>query len=288
MVPIYATCSWLSMRYFKHALYFNTIRESYEAYVIYNFIFFLIKYLGDNDAIVAMLKKKEPIDHLPPFCCVASWKMGREYLRCCKLGVLQYVLVRAVCTLLTFIGRWTNTFGDGEWRFDAVWPYVLTASNISQVVAMYCLVMFYKACREELEPIRPIWKFASVKAIVFFTFWQSVFVEFCVRMGWIHHTDMFDKHEIADGIINYAVSIEMLVAAVMHTYIFSYRDYLPENPDELEHASLGLHSGLSGLMDALIPSDLFGEIGYISDNIGRADTAAAEADDPDRANSGSA
>jgi hypothetical protein len=38
MVPVYALDSFLSIRFTSYAIYFDTIREWYEAYAIYNFM----------------------------------------------------------------------------------------------------------------------------------------------------------------------------------------------------------------------------------------------------------
>ena len=52
MVPVYALESWLSLRFIHVAIYFETLREVYEAYVIYNFMQFILAYLGDEDELV--------------------------------------------------------------------------------------------------------------------------------------------------------------------------------------------------------------------------------------------
>jgi hypothetical protein len=45
-------------------------------------------------------------------------------------------------------------------------------SNFSQLWALYCLLKFFYACRDELAPWRPVGKFLCVKSVVFFTWWQ--------------------------------------------------------------------------------------------------------------------
>ena len=39
--------------------------------------------------------------------------------------------------------------------------------------SLYFLVLFYKATEERLAPFNPFYKFVTVKAILFFSFWQS-------------------------------------------------------------------------------------------------------------------
>lgn len=63
-----------------------------------------------------------------------------------------------------------GVYHEGEFRGDSAFPYMIAINNFSQFIAMYCLVLFYKANREELLPMKPIGKFLCIKAVVFFSF----------------------------------------------------------------------------------------------------------------------
>ena len=54
--------------------------------------------------------------------------------------------------------------------FSQAFVYLFVVNNLSQFVAMYCLVLFYKAMRRELDPMSPLAKFLCIKAVVFFSF----------------------------------------------------------------------------------------------------------------------
>lgn len=48
MVPIYATVSFLSYLFYRHALYFEVIRDCYEAFAIASFFALLCHYTAPN------------------------------------------------------------------------------------------------------------------------------------------------------------------------------------------------------------------------------------------------
>lgn len=57
MVPIYGITSWLSLVYPKAEPYFATLRDCFEAYVVYTFVGFLIAILSDGMTFNQLLRK---------------------------------------------------------------------------------------------------------------------------------------------------------------------------------------------------------------------------------------
>lgn len=68
---------WIALKYPSIAIYVDTCRECYEAYVIYNFLMFLLNFLETQYPNLALiLEAQEQRSLLPPFCCCPPWAMG--------------------------------------------------------------------------------------------------------------------------------------------------------------------------------------------------------------------
>ncbi|XP_006770218.1 PREDICTED: transmembrane protein 184C [Myotis davidii] len=207
MVPIYSLDSWVALKYPSIAIYVDTCRECYEAYVIYNFMGFLTNYLTNRyPNLVLILEAKDQQKHFPPLCCCPPWTMGEVLLFRCKLGVLQYTVVRPFTTIIALICELLGVYDEGNFSFSNAWTYLVIINNMSQLFAMYCLLLFYKVLKEELSPLQPVGKFLCVKLVVFVSFWQAVVIAF------------FD----------FIICIEMFLAAIAHHYTFSYKPYVQE------------------------------------------------------------
>lgn len=77
MVPIYAVNAWIGLEFPEQSIYVDSLRECYEAYVIYNFMKYLLNYLNEDQDLEATLEDKPQVYHIFPLCCLTPWPMGR-------------------------------------------------------------------------------------------------------------------------------------------------------------------------------------------------------------------
>jgi hypothetical protein len=166
------------------------------------------------------------------------------------VGVYQYVLVKLACTLVTVATMATDTFGFGEFRnWSAAYVYVTIAVNLSQAVAMYCLVFFTHALLREYAgrspPLRPVLKLLCIKGVVFLMFWQGLVLSGMGAAGVLKPTLSYTQEEVSDGLQNFVVCIEMFLFAVAHKWAFSYHDFVHVAADGVVTvAAAGTGSGL--------------------------------------------
>jgi hypothetical protein len=245
MVPLYAVQSWLSLRFRDARIYIDAVRDLYEGYVIASFLYYLIELLGGQDALIRNFrgkKREDPVaaEHIEqhPFplnLVVQPWELGMEFMLQCKHGVLQYVVVKFIATALAFFFQSLDCYGEGLFQWNVAYPYLAFILNISVMYALYCLVKLFHAVNDDLRsPIdwHPLGKFLCVKGVVFFTWWQAVVIFYLQSHGIIKDIGAWTGKEVADGLIDYCVCIEMVGFAIAHAYTFPYTEYLPETVQE--------------------------------------------------------
>jgi len=99
--------------------------------------------MGGEIVVVRTLAGKPQIGHLFPFCCLRRWEMGSAFFIHIKAGTLQYVVVKPVLAVITFILSNTRNYSDANFSLASGYFYVAFVTNASQIWAMYCLIYFY-------------------------------------------------------------------------------------------------------------------------------------------------
>ncbi|KAL7741900.1 hypothetical protein ACLKA6_012114 [Drosophila palustris] len=272
MVPIYALNAWIGLFFPKHSIYVDSFRECYEAYVIYNFMVYLLHYLNLNMDLEATMQYKPQVPHFFPLCCIRPWIMGREFIHNCKHGILQYTVVRPITTFISVICELCGVYGEGEFAGNVAFPYIVTINNISQFVAMYCLVLFYRANKEDLKPMKPIPKFLCIKAVVFFSFFQGVLLNALVYYGIIKDifgSDVGDAN-LASMLQNFLICIEMFIAAVAHIYSFPHHPFHINSPQYWNNPNHSWCRAFLSMMDISdMQEDVTEHLGVVSSSISR-------------------
>ncbi|KAH7291716.1 hypothetical protein KP509_29G030100 [Ceratopteris richardii] len=237
MVPVYSVESFASLWNPNISIECDILRNCYEAFALYSFANYLIACMGGEAAILEFLEKKCEAAHrrgnsihkaavhhpFPLKLLVPPWVYGKECFRTIKFGIVQYMIMKTLCALLSLVLELCGLYGDGDFHLYNGYPYITVAMNFSQMWALYCLVQFYNTAREELKVIKPLPKFLCFKMIVFATWWQGVIIAILCAFKIIPSflgTSSFQK-----SLQDFIICIEMAVAAVAHTFVFPVSPY---------------------------------------------------------------
>ncbi|KAH7484394.1 hypothetical protein PRIC1_003702 [Phytophthora ramorum] len=233
MIPIYATDSWLSLRFKDAALYLDLMRDSYEGYVIYLFLALMIAYLGggSNERVITIMRGLPDLEHPWPF---NRWckpiQMGPGFLRDCKMATMQFVVVKPMMAFVAIVLRINGMYDQGNFSAKKGYLYTSLIVNASITYAFYYLVLFYLALSTQLAPYNPVPKFLCIKAVLFLSFWQSVVLAFLSRFQIIHELGSWSVENVTTGIQNLLICFEMCFVALAHHRAFPYQPYVHGNP----------------------------------------------------------
>ncbi|XP_061562749.1 transmembrane protein 184ba isoform X2 [Phycodurus eques] len=264
IVPIYAIDSWLSLLFFtndQYYVYFDTIRDCYEAFVIYNFLSLCYEYLGGESAIMAEIRGK-PIESSCLFgtCCLRGKAYSIGFLRFCKQATLQFCVVKPLMATITVILQAYGKYKDGDFNIASGYLYITIIYNISVSLSLYALFLFYFATRDLLSPYRPMLKFFMVKSVIFLSFWQGVLLAVMEKCGAIPQIKSVDvsvgEGTVAAGYQNFIICIEMFFAALVLRLAFTYTVYMDKSISEQGRCA-PMQSISSSLKETMNPGDMF-------------------------------
>uniref|UniRef100_A0A1A7WP36 Transmembrane protein 184B n=2 Tax=Iconisemion striatum TaxID=60296 RepID=A0A1A7WP36_9TELE len=272
IVPIYAFDSWLSLLFFtndQYYVYFDTIRDCYEAFVIYNFLSLCYEYLGGESAIMAEIRGK-PIESscLYGTCCLRGKAYSIGFLRFCKQATLQFCVVKPLMAIITVILQAYGKYKDGDFNVASGYLYVTIIYNISVSLSLYALFLFYFTTRELLSPYSPMLKFFVVKSVIFLSFWQGMLLAILEKCGAIPQINSLEvsvgEGTVAAGYQNFIICIEMFFAALALRHAFTYRVYMDKSFDSRgllpTHGEFGrcapMKSISSSLKETMNPGDM--------------------------------
>eukprot|EP00762_Andalucia_godoyi_P002207 ANDGO_07573.mRNA.1 Transmembrane protein 184 homolog DDB_G0279555 len=229
MVPIYAIDSWCALRFPSLSMYLDSIRDMYEAYVLYCFLALMIEFLGGENALVYLLSQKPPMKLPVPLGRVTPVQPGHRFLMVLKIGVLQFVLIKPLLAILTLVAEMHHSFEEGQFNPGSLYLWVTTIDNVSITVSMYCLIVFFKATHADLKAFHPLFKFLAIKAVIFATFWQGVLIAFLVYYGVITDIGTWSAEMVSQSLQDFLICVEMFIASVFHLAAFDYHEFVTED-----------------------------------------------------------
>ncbi|XP_047389109.1 transmembrane protein 184A isoform X5 [Sciurus carolinensis] len=263
MVPIYAFDSWLSLLLLgghEYYVYFDSVRDCYEAFAIYSFLSLCFQYLGGESAIMAEIRGK-PIKSSCVYgtCCLRGMSYSIGFLRFCKQATLQFCMVKPIMAVVTIILQAFGRYRDGDFSVHSGYLYVALVYNASVSLALYALFLFYSATRELLRPFEPVLKFLTVKAVIFLSFWQGMLLAILERCGAIPEVEAMDGTRVGAGTLaagyqNFLICIEMLFASLALRYAFTCQVYSEKKDSPGPPAPM--QSISSGLKETISPQDI--------------------------------
>lgn len=263
IVPIYGFDSWLSLLFFKndsYYVYFDTVRDCYEAFVIYNFLSLCYEYLGGESNIMTEIRGK-PIKSSWMYCtcCLTGKTYTIGFLRFCKQATLQFCAVKPLMALITLILQPFGKYSDGDWSPDSGYLYITIVYNISVSLALYGLFLFYFATKDLLTPFAPVLKFSTVKSVIFLSFWQGVLLAVLEKVGVIKGDAMASAGTVSAGYQNFLICIEMFFAAIALRYAFPYQVYTQGCITDSQGRSVTMQSISSSLKETMNPKDIMND-----------------------------
>lgn len=107
------------------------VPNSYEAVVIYTFLHLCLAYVGGPGAVETDMKDSELSPScLSMTCCLPHVKIDGRFVKWCKNGTLQFVLVKPILAAVTLLLYANNLYTEGNWNINNGWAFEIFQSSL--------------------------------------------------------------------------------------------------------------------------------------------------------------
>ncbi|RHZ75753.1 hypothetical protein Glove_209g51 [Diversispora epigaea] len=226
MIPFYTIFDQLAYTFIKQSVYFDTIRDVYQAASIISFFNLLLEYLGptEEDRQVKISTIQSTRMPLPLCCWYFNPSKHRLFLPGLKISI-----------------------------------YLVIIQTISSVIANLSLNVLFEAVRGDLIHQQLTLKDICVNWALFFVTYQGHALSLAVSLGLIQSSNDWTSEDISSGIQTSLASIEFFFISILQLKAFSIEEY-KTTATTFRKASPPF---ILALLDALNPFDIINDFIYV-------------------------
>ena len=204
--------------------------DSYEAYLLVQFMSLMSTYLGGPTAVFDL------VDKMPPyrFLVCITIKPRRRTIYVMRFLVYQFAVVKPFLAVVRCVLAYADVYVELPFEVEGIFTLFRVIMLISLIFAMIGLLLFYKAFNSALQPYKVGVKFLAMKLFIFLHLAQGLvfgMFEDEAPSGEAHGANYYALVRLE----YFVVCLEMALASIANKYVvFTYREFLgdesPEKP----------------------------------------------------------
>ncbi|XP_071963036.1 organic solute transporter subunit alpha-like [Antedon mediterranea] len=193
---------------------------------MFQFLMLVFDFYGGKMYVIEVLKdQKLPLASPPLTCCcpcLPKMDVNEKNLRWVKRLVLQVAFVRPIALFVASV-LWANGSYRPKLAFDEAFLYIQLISFSSTFIAIYGIVMIFRASREPLQDFRITPKFLAIQIALILTNGQTIFLALLVLVDVIPCTPPFKSQTRANYVNDMLIITEMFFFFIMARVYFRTR-----------------------------------------------------------------
>jgi hypothetical protein len=199
--------------------------DSYEAYLLVQFMSLMSTYLGGPGAAFQL------VDKMPPYRFLVCFHVQprRRTIFVMRVLVYQFAVVKPFLAVVRCVLAYMDVYVGLSFDVQNVFTLVRVVMLISLVLAMMGLLLFYKAFYQALQPYKVGVKFMAMKLFIFLHLAQGLIFglfEDEAPPGEAHGANYYALVRLE----YFVVCLEMALASIANKYaIFNYREFMAED-----------------------------------------------------------